>query len=160
MYLRCGRADAGLSLHLQFDPVSGWRLAAMALAMAAAGVTLWSLLRSLERRARARAQAGTARRLRVARWLVNSVWVLPYLVAVARAVVVDSGTFDPIWNGGTEYVALAGVAVVAYVVVVLGREAGADWVRPETAWRPTPWDELRLRHPPRDDPPTRTDAAG
>jgi hypothetical protein len=124
------RANVDLSLHLEFDPVSGWRLAAMTLAMSTAGVTLWSLLRGLERRAHAHAQSGTAGCLRVGRWLVAVVWVLPYLVAVGRAVVVDSGRFDPIWNGSAEYVALAGVAVIAYVVVVLARDSGAAWAQP------------------------------
>jgi hypothetical protein len=57
--------------------VSGWRLAAMTLAMSAAAVTLWSLLWGLERRARAHAQTGAAGRLRVGRWLVAAAWVLP-----------------------------------------------------------------------------------
>jgi hypothetical protein len=146
------RANVDLSLHLEFDPVSGWRLAAMTLAMSTAGVTLWSLLRGLERRAHAHAQSGTAGCLRVGRWLVAVVWVLPYLVAVGRAVVVDSGRFDPIWNGSAEYVALAGVAVIAYVVVVLARDSGAAWAQPEGPWYPSPWDELRLRRPARRPP--------
>jgi hypothetical protein len=132
--------------------VSGWRLAAMTLAMSAAAVTLWSLLRGLERRARAHAQTGAAGRLRVGRWLVAAAWVLPYLVAVTRAVVVDSGRFDPIWNGSAEYVALAGVAVLAYVVVELARDSGAAWVQPEAPWYPSPWDELRLQRPARRPP--------
>jgi hypothetical protein len=141
------RANVDLPLHLEFDPVSGWRLAAMTLAMSAAGVTLWSLLRGLERRAHAHAQTRTAGRLRVGRWLVAVAWVLPYLAAVSRAVVVDTEGFDPIWNGSAAYVALAGVAVLVYVVVVLVRETGAAWVQPEGPWYPSPWDELRLRRP-------------
>jgi hypothetical protein len=51
------RANVDLPLHLEFDPVSGWPLASMTLAMSAAGVTLWSLLRGLERRAHAHARS-------------------------------------------------------------------------------------------------------
>jgi hypothetical protein len=82
------------------------------------------LLRGLERRAHAHAQTRTAGRLRVGRWLVAVAWVMPYLVAVTRAVVVDSEGFDPIWNGSAAFVALAGVAVLVYVAVVLARETG------------------------------------
>jgi hypothetical protein len=128
-----------------FDPVSGWRLAGMALAMVVAGVALWLLLRGLERRADGHGEADTVSRLRLGRWLVAAVWVLPYLVAVGRAVVVHSGTFDPVWNGGAEYVALAGLVVVAYVVVLLAVEADAAWAQPEVPWYPSPWDQLRLR---------------
>jgi hypothetical protein len=139
------RADADLPLHLEFDALSGWRLAATTLGMSAAGVTLWLLLRGLERRAQTKGESGAAGRLRVGRWLVAAVWVLLYLVAVTRAVLVDSGRFDPVWNGNAEYVALAGAAVLAYVVVVLARDSGASWVQPEGLWYPSPWDQLRLR---------------
>ncbi len=139
------RPNADLPLHLEFDPVSGWRLAGVSLAMTAAGVTVWSLLRGLERRATARAEGDVASRLRLGRWLVVVAWVVPYLVAVSRALVVDSGRFDAIWNGNGEYVALVGVAVVAYVIVLLAANAGAGWAQPERPWSPSPWDELRLR---------------
>ena len=139
------RPNADLPLHLVFDPVSGWRLAAMTIAMAAAGVTLWSLLRGLERRARAHDQTDMAGRLRIGRWLVAVGWFLPYTVAVTRAVVADSGRFDPIWNGDAEYVALAGVAAFAYVIVVLARNTNVAWAQPERPWSPSPWDQIRLQ---------------
>ena len=139
------RPNADLPLHLVFDPVSGWRLAALTVAMAAAAVTLWSLLLGLERRARARAQTDTAGRLRIGRWLVAVGWFLPYMVAVTRAVVADSGRFDPIWNGSAEYVALAGVAAFAYVIVLLARNTNVAWAQPGRPWSPSPWDQMRLQ---------------
>ena len=146
------RPNADLPLHLEFDPVSGWRLAALTLAMTAAGVTVWSLLRGLERRATAHAEHDAATRLRVGRWLVVVAWVVPYLVGVSRAVLVDSGRFDAIWNRNAEYVALVGLVALAYLIILLAGNAGAAWVLPDRSWAPSPWDELRLRRSGRGEP--------
>jgi hypothetical protein len=141
---RTDPASIGLPEHLRFEPVSGWRLAAMTLAVVVGGATVWSLLRGLERRARGQGELRTAGRLRLARWLVVATWVVPYLVGVGLAVT-DSGRFDPIWNGDAEYVALVGLLVVAYVIGVLVAESSARWAQPHPPWTPTPWDAIRLR---------------
>ena len=138
------RALADLPLQLRFDPVSGWRLALLTLAVAAAGATVWSLLRGLIGRADRHGATIAAGRLRRAGWLVAGTWVVPYLVAVGLALA-DDGRFDPIWNRNAEYIALLGVLSVGYLVVVLVTDASAGWARPDRAWTPTPWDAERLR---------------
>jgi hypothetical protein len=139
-------ARRGYPERLVFDSVSGWRLAAMALAMAAAGVTVWLLLDALAGRARATRDEGAAGRLRLLQWLVPAAWVVPYLVGVVAAVAGEGGSFDPIWNGRPAMAAtLVGLAAVAGLIVVLVRESGERWaVPPAMARRPSPWLSRRL----------------
>jgi hypothetical protein len=137
-------AGAGVTLHLRFDHVAGWRLAAMALATAAGALALWTLLRGLERRAVVHDALGTAGSLRTARWLAVGVWAAPPLAAAAAAVA-GSGRLDPVWNGPAELVGLAGLAALAAVAFLLVRDGNAAWALADDAWRPSPWDQLRLR---------------
>jgi hypothetical protein len=132
--------------HLVFDPVSGWRLAAMALAMVAAGVTVWLLLGPLARRAGRDGDRGAAGQLRVLQWLVPVAWAVPYLVGVAAAVVGNGGEFDPIWNGRPALaVTLIGLGAIGWLIVVLLLGAGERWaVSPALAGRPSPWLDRRL----------------
>jgi hypothetical protein len=134
-----------LPQRIEFDPVSEWRLAGMTLAVAVGGLAVWVLLRGLEHRAAADGERRAARQLRVGRWLVLGLWVVPYLVAVGRALAVHRGSFDPIWNGDAEYVALAALVVFGYLVIELARDASAGWAIPHWLWRPSPWDEARPR---------------
>jgi hypothetical protein len=131
-------------LRVEFDPVSGWRLVGMTLAVVAGGLAVWLILQVLERRAAAADERRAAGRLRLARWLVLAVWVVPFLVGVGRALAAHHD-FDPIWNGDAEYAALAGITAFGYLVIVLAQDASASWALPGWMWRPSPWDEMRLR---------------
>jgi len=105
---------------LVFDRLSGWSLALGLLSAAAGGVTLWLLLRTLERRARD-SDPPAASRLRLLRWLVAGVWVAPYVAVLAA-------TGDPVWNGARlELVALAGLATMGGTIGMLLRGADAAW---------------------------------
>jgi hypothetical protein len=130
---------------VEFDPVSGVRLAGITLAMVVGGLAVWVLLRRLERRAAAAEEPRAARRLRLARWLVVALWVVPFAVGVGHALSANDGEFDPIWNGRATYAALAGIAAFGYLIIVLVSEASASWALPGWLWQPSPWDEMRLR---------------
>ncbi len=145
-YIEPEPGRGGYREHLRFDPVTGWRLAAMTLAMAAAGAALWSLLTGLQRRARTRGEVATARRLSAFPVLVVGVWVTPYLVAVGAAVIRDSGSFDPIWNTmAAEIVAVAGLVTLVALALLLCLESPRAWAAPVDAARVSPWAELRGR---------------
>jgi hypothetical protein len=83
---------------LVYDDVSGWQLAGMTLAAAVGGAALWALLSGLARRAAGGGRPHVARELRVAVWIVAGLWTVPYVIALAHAVLRGPGTFDP-WNG-------------------------------------------------------------
>jgi len=134
-----------LPQRVEFHLVSGWRLAGITAATVVGGLALWMLLRGLERRATAAEEPRAAGRLRLARWLVVVLWVVPFLVGVGRALTANDGRFDPIWNGPAFYVALAGIAAFGFLIVVLVTESSAAWALPQWLWQPSPWDEMRLR---------------
>ena len=108
--------------HLRFDDVTGLRLGLMVLTMVVAGVAMWFLLDALADRS-AVVDPKAARQLRLLRWLVPAGWSLPY-VAVALA---SADGFDPIWNDEREVIAIVGLALVGWVVVLLATRSGADW---------------------------------
>ncbi|MGH9228462.1 MAG: hypothetical protein ACRD07_06965 [Acidimicrobiales bacterium] len=122
--------DIAYPEQLVFDDLTGWRLAATAAATLAAGVTLWLLLGALATRAATWERAGTARQIRRLRWLSLGVWVGPYLVVLAVSASAGDGSFDPVWNGSLELLALAGTAVIGALVVVLLRETNRAWAVP------------------------------
>jgi hypothetical protein len=136
------------SEQLVFDDLTGWRLAAVAAATIAGGVALWLLLGALGARAATGERLGTATQIRWLRWLTLGVWVVPYLVVVAVSALGQDGSFDPVWNGGLEYLALAGVVAVAALVVMLLRESNRAWAVPGWSDRPT-HPAPGLRHQPR-----------
>jgi hypothetical protein len=124
---------------LVFDDLTGWRLATMAAAAVTAGVTLWLLLGALAARASAWERRDAAVRLSWLRWVTLAVWVVPFLVVVTVSALGEDGSFDPVWNGGLEYLALAGILVLGLLVVVLAREANRAWAVPSwSADRPSP----------------------
>jgi hypothetical protein len=122
--------DLGLPEHLIFDDLTGWRLAALAAATIAGGVTLWLLLGALATRAAAWERPGAARQIRWLRWLTLGVWVVPYLAVLAVSASAEDGSFDPIWNGSLELLAVAGIVVVGALVAVLLRESNRAWAVP------------------------------
>lgn len=116
----------GYAEDLRFDDVSGWRLALMTLAMVGAGLVLWTLLGALAARARGR-DPRAARRMAWARVAVLAVWVVPYLVVVGVALVAGDGQFDPVWNAPAEYLALASLVAVGWVILLLAQGAESRW---------------------------------
>jgi hypothetical protein len=136
----------GYPKQLVFDDLTGWRLAALVAALVAGGATMWLLLGALATRATAWDRAGTARQLHWLRWLTLGVWTGPSLVVVA--VSAEDGSFDPVWNGSLELLALAGTVVFGAVAAVLLRESNRAWAVPQwSADRPARLGPL----PPRSD---------
>jgi hypothetical protein len=130
--------DLAYPEHLVFDDLKGWRLAVLAAAMIVGGVTMWLLLGALATRAAAWERAGTARQIRWLRWLTLGVWIGPSLVVVAVSASAEDGSFDPVWNGSLEFLALAGVVVVGALVAVLLRETNRAWAVPQWSAYPSP----------------------
>jgi hypothetical protein len=120
-------ARRNVAQHLVFDPVSGGHLVLLVLAMVVGGITLWVLLEAMEARARA-TDARRADQFRWLRWLVAAVWVLPFLLVAA--VQASGDGFDPVWNDGLGYIALAGMVPLGLVVVLLVSESGKRWALP------------------------------
>lgn len=123
--------DLAYPEHLVFDDLTGWRLVALAAAVIAGGTTLWLLLGALAGRAAAWERAGTARQIRWLRWLTLGVWTGPFLVVLAVSASAEDGSFDPVWNGSLELLALAGIVVFGGLVVVLLRETNRAWAVPQ-----------------------------
>jgi hypothetical protein len=117
--------------HLVFDDLTGWRLAALAAALVVGGLAMWLLLGALATRAEAWERAGTARQLRWLRWLTLGVWTAPILAVLAVSSASEDGSFDPVWNGSIELLALAGMAVLGGVAAVLLRETNRAWAVPQ-----------------------------
>jgi hypothetical protein len=126
----------GYPKQLVFDDLTGWRLAALTAALIAGGATMWLLLGALATRAAAWERASTARLLHWLRWLTLVVWTGPTLVVlVAEA---EDGSFDPVWNGSLELLALAGTLVLGGVAIALVRESNRAWAVPRwSAYRST-----------------------
>jgi hypothetical protein len=122
--------ELGYAEHLVFDELRGWRLAALAAGLIAGGLTLWLLLGALAGRAAAWERAGTARQIRWLRWLTLGVWTGPFLVVLAVASAED-GSFDPMWSGSLELLAVAGIVIIGCVVVVLLSESNRAWAVPQ-----------------------------
>jgi hypothetical protein len=128
---------------LVYDDVTGWRLAAVAAGAALAGSALVTLLFGIARLVESSGRVGPARQFRIVAWLIIPIWTLPFLAAVANAVVNESGEFDPVWNGGLVYVWLAGFALIMYLVVLLVREHDRSWIRQAQTPRSNPRTAVR-----------------
>jgi hypothetical protein len=116
---------------LVFDDLAGWRLAALAAGLISGGLTMWLLLGALATRAAAWERAGTARQIRWLRWLAFGVWTAPVVVVVAVSAASDDGSYDPVWNGSIELLALAGIVVIGAVAAILLRETNRAWAVPQ-----------------------------
>jgi hypothetical protein len=126
-----------------FDPVSGWRLAAVAATVVVGALALILVLVGLRRRARADGDGTSAARLVLLAVAVGLVWAVPPVVAIAWAVASNRGNYDPIWNGNAEYVALVGVVALGWVIVELCIRSGARWATPAESQLPSPWPNWR-----------------
>ena len=134
-----------VSEQLVFDELTGWRLAMVAAANVAGGLALWLLLGALAVRASAWERHRVSTQLQWLRWLTLGVWVVPYLAVLTVSSQRDDRSFDPVWNGGLEYLALAGVVVVGGLVVLLLSEANRVWAVPDRSVRPSAWLRSQLR---------------
>jgi hypothetical protein len=140
--------DLAYPERLVFDDLTGWRLAVLAAAVVAGGIALWLLLGALAQRAAAWERVGAARQLRWLRWLTVVVWTGGLLVVLVVSASWGEASFDPVWNGSLELLAMAGIVVVAAVIAVLLRETNRAWAVPR-------WSDHRSsragRLPPRTD---------
>lgn len=130
--------DLGYPQRVEFDPVSGARLAVLALALVVGSVAVLSLLRGLQRRAASTEDAAATRRLSLLIAAVVLGWLVPPAIVMGRAAASSSGRYDPIWNGTLEYAGLLGWVVLGWVAVELALRCGATWAVP-AGEEPSPW---------------------
>jgi hypothetical protein len=132
-------------VHLRYDDISGWQLAALTSAMVLGACTIWALLSGCARRAEGDGRDLVARRLRLARWLVVGTWTVPFVGAVLQALASRSGDFDPVWNGRLTYTWVAAVVVFAAVAALLVQERDRQWALPPGRARVSPRHDGRRR---------------
>ncbi len=150
---RCPIEDLPLgqlcSERVVFDPVSGWRLAALAGAVSLGVAAVGLLLTGLRRRAMRDDDPTAARRLSHLRLAVVVAWGVPRLVGLAWSLSRDPIAYDPVWNDRAEYVALLGLVAVGWLAVELCFWVRRRWARPTGSAEPSPWAELIVRDEPR-----------
>jgi hypothetical protein len=122
-----------------FDPVSGWRLAALAASVVIGALALTLLLVGLRRRAVADGDVTSAARLSLLAAAVGLGWAVPPVVGIAWAVASEPRTYDPVWNGNAEFGALVGVMALGWAIVELCVRSGARWATPAESQLPSPW---------------------
>jgi hypothetical protein len=130
-----------------FDPVTGWRLAALAGAAVLGVGAVVLVLTGLRRRARRDDDPTAATRLSLLRAVVLVAWGIPELVAIAWALTRDPVAYDPIWNDEAEYVALVGLVAIGWLAVELCFWIRRRWALPSASAEPSPWSELIVREP-------------
>lgn len=130
-----------------FDPVTGWRLVALAAAAVLGVGAVVLLLSGLRRRARLHGDDTAGARLSLLGAAVVLAWGLPQLVAIAAALTADPVAYDPIWNDAGEYAALVGLVAIGWVVVELCFWVRRRWALPSGSAQPSPWAELMVREP-------------
>lgn len=121
--------DLDYAEHLEYDLLTGARLAAYALSAAAAAAAVVLAVRFLSRRASAWAGPSTTRslqRLRVSMLAFVVTWSIPRLVAATLAV---DGGLAPVWDDPGAKVALVGMIVAVAVAVAFGADAREPWAR-------------------------------
>jgi hypothetical protein len=137
--LRAAADGSSVSRVLLWDRVSDVRALVMAAAVAAGSMALVTLVVTVCRR------ASRARAVQDARWLglaggaAVAVWGVPYLV-VALAAVGSPRRFDPVWNGGLEYLAFAGVGALVVFAGVLVRLRDESWAVPGEGLYASRWE--------------------
>lgn len=130
---------------VEFDLVSGWRLVALAGVFIVGGAAVLSLLGGLRSAALRAGDRSAGTRLSLLFVGVGLGWALPPLMGMVWAVASEDRRYDPVWNGAAEYVALAGLLMLAWLVIELLQRGGAAWATPrrtETA-SPSRWGALR-----------------
>jgi hypothetical protein len=124
---------------LVFDQLSAGRSVAAILGAALGAAAIWCVLRELRRRALLSGDDAAARRLDVLRWSMVLVWGAP-LVTVFVVQALGDGV-DPVWNGGLELVALAGIAVALATSIELLLRSNEGWTATDDE-RVTPWGQM------------------
>lgn len=115
---------------LVYDPVTGLRLALLAVSTVVLGVVTWWLVRVLRDRARSFETGRTVRTLRALALGVLAAWVAPHLIAMATGALGDDG-YDVVWNDPGWRIELLGTVVFGALVVVLLANAREPWgIRP------------------------------
>jgi hypothetical protein len=127
---------------LRYDPIGGWHLVAMVVALVFAAACLVTVLRGLRRRALAAGDSPAASRLDVLALVVLLGWAAPPGVAMLRSAWSDPVAYDPIWNGSAEYLALLGGLVLAWLVVALSGCRGRAWALPTGSAQDSPWGDM------------------
>ncbi|MGH9275279.1 MAG: hypothetical protein ACRDZU_11595 [Acidimicrobiales bacterium] len=130
---------------LVFDRLHDLRLVLAMVAMAAGGGAVWAILGLLRKRAAAKGDEPSARRLAVLWWGIPVLWVAPYIVVAVAQGLGDDG-FDGVWNGGYELLALVGLAVVAGLVWMFATTSNRGWATTDDAG-PNPWAEMIVKGP-------------
>lgn len=135
---------------LAFEPVSGPRLALLAIATLAGAAGLVLLLRELARRATKSGDATATARLGQLSWAVALGWAAPYLGGAAVQAAVGDDGFDPVWNGAGEVPAMVGIVVMVAVALTFATTANRRWSASGEELG-SPWAELMLRDEPSPD---------
>jgi hypothetical protein len=138
---RCPAAVCGV--RVEYDPVSGWRLVAVTAALLVGSAAVLALIWGLRGRARAAGDAAATGRLGLLGAAVGLGWATPPLLAVIWAVASNDGSYDPIWNGPAEYVALIGWGAMSWLLVELWHRRDAAWATPHWTLTPSPWSQRR-----------------
>ena len=128
---------------VEFDPVSGWRLAAIAASIIVGGAAVVSLAAGLRGRARAEGDRASAARLGLLLGVLALGWTTPPLVGISWAIASNDGFYDPIWNGSAEYVGLVGWGLMAWFAIELWPRSATGWATPRATPSPSPWGERR-----------------
>lgn len=135
--------DVVCGARVEFDPVSGWRLAAIAASLTLGGAAVLSLASGLRGKARAEGDRASAARLGLLLVVLALGWTTPPLVGISWAIVSNDGFYDPIWNGSAEYVGLVGWGLMAWFAIELCLRSATGWATPRSTPSPSPWGERR-----------------
>jgi hypothetical protein len=135
--------DLVCGARVEFDPVSGWRLAAIAASLLLGGAAVLSLASGLRGKARAEGDRASATRLGLLLGVLALGWTTPPLVGVSWAIASNDGFYDPIWNGSAEYFGLVGWGLMSWFVIELCLRSGTGWATPRATPAPSPWGEPR-----------------
>ncbi|HEU5082467.1 MAG TPA: hypothetical protein VFU14_03945 [Acidimicrobiales bacterium] len=124
--------DLGYAELLEYDRLTGGRLAMAAGATVLGAVVAWLLVGPVARRAHDRGAPGSARRLRLGAVAFVVAWVVPRLIAMSTAAISGDG-YDVVWDDPVSRVALVGVVGALAFAGVLASEGREPWaLRPGT----------------------------
>lgn len=117
--------DLGYAELLEYDDLTGGRLAMAAGATASAAAVMWLVAAVVARRAVDRGSPASARALRGTAAATVALWAAPRLVAMAAGALGDG--YDPVWNDWAARIGMVGMLAGLAFAVVLAREAREPW---------------------------------
>lgn len=117
--------DLGYAELLEYDDLTGARLAMAAGATLAAAAAIWLLADGVARRAGARGSEASARALRTVAAAVIGLWAVPRLVGMAAGAIGDG--YDPVWNDPAARLGMVGILAGVALAAVLVRQAREPW---------------------------------